>query len=116
MKRDRSGTGSIPSARASAAVPPGSGTSSVTPAAAAGRSGGNTATIVMNDSRSSQDLKGGHYIHGIRKLHRQRHYRSGGSRAGQETSRNVHRGRRLSWPAPPRLGSARQRRRRGDER
>src|SRR5205814_8879348 len=68
MKRDASGTGSIPSDAANAATPLGTGTSSDT-APAAERCGGNAATIVTHAAASRRFTRR-NYRHGIRELHR----------------------------------------------
>jgi len=85
-----------------------------------GRSGWIEAEIPLQSwcttDAGARTSEGAHYIHGIRELHRQRHYRSRRTGAGPQTSRHVYRRRRLSWPPSPRLGNARQLRRRSDER
>ncbi len=67
-------------------------------------------------ARATDASQGAHYRHGIRQLHSQRHHRSRRAGPSPQAPRDVHRRRRLDRPASPRLGSARQRRRRGDER
>src|SRR5262249_21275715 len=137
--RPRSGTVVMLRARATATVPLGTGTSSIadgTLAIGAVRAArGLTAdsayanplstprlqtapdpiTIVVPSRTSSVYFKGAHYIHGISQLHRQRHHRSRRTRARSQAPGHVYRRRRLSRSSSPRLGSARQRRRRGHE-
>ena len=118
QNRPRSGAGSMPSARASAAVPP----APARPRKPTGGGGRKRPEMPLQSCVHSRDRstpsvhKARHYIHGIRELHRQRHHRSRRARARPQASRHVHRRRRLGRAAPPRLGNPRQRRRRGDER
>ncbi len=65
---------------------------------------------------ASDRSRGAHHRHGIHELHGERHHGSRRSRSRAQASGHVHRGRWIGRTAPPRLGDARQRRRRGDER